>query len=65
MKRLRVEFIVKHPDAFIFRFDQSPETIVQWQRAMADLFQNRLEQDHRRVEEGRLHQIHLGTYNLR
>ena len=61
----RVKFVVKHPDTFIFRFDQRPQAVIQWQRAMPDFFQNRLEQDHGRVEKSRLHQIHLSTHDLR
>jgi len=52
MECLRVKLVIKHPDAFIIRLDQCPEAIVQRQRAMADLFQNGLEEDHWRVEEG-------------
>ena len=63
--RSRVKFVVKHPDTFIFRFDQRPQAVIQRQRAMPDFFQNRLEQDHGRVEKSRLHQIHLSTHDLR
>lgn len=56
---LRFVLVVEHKDGLVVRVDQSLETVVERERAVAELVDDSLEEDDGGTEAGGLEEIHL------